>query len=78
MERYEALRASALGGDPSGFRLGLAVLAQRGVAAWARVSRQTTPLAPAPRPRSDRIEVPIDAEVVTVLVQMALGALTGG
>ena len=37
VDGYEQLRARALGGDADGWRLGLGVLQQRGVAAWLRV-----------------------------------------
>jgi hypothetical protein len=36
VERYEQLRSHALDGEPSGFRLGLALLERRGVACVAR------------------------------------------
>ena len=39
VERYEQLRSHALDGEPSGFRLGLALLERRGVAAWSRGAR---------------------------------------
>ena len=48
VERYEQLRARALGGEPSGCRLGLALLERRGVAAWARAWRRP------PAPAADR------------------------
>ena len=48
VERYEQLRSRALDGEPSGFRLGLALLERRGVAAWAR-AWQAHPAAPASR-----------------------------
>ncbi len=38
---YEQLRRRALGGDSDGWRLGLAVLQQRGVAAWLQVQQLT-------------------------------------
>jgi hypothetical protein len=47
VERYEQLLAQALDGDPSGWRLGLALLQRRGVVAWTRPWQTTTPL-PAP------------------------------
>ena len=37
VDGYEQLRRRALAGDADGWRLGLAVLQQRGVAAWLRV-----------------------------------------
>ena len=41
VDGYERLRARALGGDADGWRLGLGVLQQRGVAAWLRVRQAT-------------------------------------
>src|SRR4029077_2731847 len=41
VDGYERLRARALGGDVDGWRLGLAVLQQRGLAAWLRVRQAT-------------------------------------
>jgi hypothetical protein len=42
VERYEALRAQALGGEPSGWRPGLALFQGRGMAAWLRAGREVT------------------------------------
>ena len=36
VERYEELRRRVLGGEPDGFRLGLAVLQRQGLAGWLR------------------------------------------
>lgn len=36
MGRYEELRRRALGGEPGGFRFGLAVLQRQGLAGWLR------------------------------------------
>jgi hypothetical protein len=73
-ERYEELRAAALGGRADGWRLGLGVLAGKGVATWIRawsscpspapVSATATP-GPAP-------PAPGGAEMVRVLAAMAL------
>ena len=52
MDGYEQLRAQALGGDTEGWRLGLGVLQQRGVAAWLRVRQATVPAPPAPPARA--------------------------
>ena len=41
VDGYEQLRARALCGDTDGWRLGLGVLQQRGVAAWLRVRQAT-------------------------------------
>lgn len=78
IDGYEQLRRRALCGDADGWRLGLAVLQQRGIAAWLGV-RQTTvatrcPLAPA------RAAPPsaggVDAELVGLLASMALAVAT--
>ncbi len=72
MERYEQLRRRALGGEASGWRLGLALLQRRGVAAWARAWLTTAPVAPAPPP----VVSPVDGDgVVGVLAPMALACL---
>jgi hypothetical protein len=72
VERYEELRRAALDGDPSGCRLGLAVLEHKGVAAWLRVWRRTEPRRDSPpalpvRARRD--------ELVGVLASMALACV---
>jgi hypothetical protein len=75
LERYERLRACALGGEPDGGRLGLALLECRGVAAWARVWQQTAPSAAPARPA---LEPPAGAgELVGVLASMALACVAG-
>ena len=80
VDGYERLRARALGGDADGWRLGLAVLQQRGVAAWLRV-RQATASTVA-RPTPDRAGSPsagrVDAELVGLLASMALAVATQG
>jgi hypothetical protein len=73
VERYEQLRASVLEGDPSGWRLGLAVLEHRGVVAWARAWQTTTPV-PAPA----REPMAASDELVGALASMALACITGG
>jgi hypothetical protein len=76
VERYERLRACALGGEPDGWRLGLALLERGGVAAWARAWQTTAP-APSSRP-APAVEPPSDAgELVGVLASMALACLAG-
>jgi hypothetical protein len=76
VERYEQLRALALDGEPSGFRLGLALLERRGVTAWARAwdstapTRAAAPTAPAP--------APVDVELVGALASMALAHAAAG
>ncbi|MGH9290559.1 MAG: hypothetical protein ACRD0V_20055, partial [Acidimicrobiales bacterium] len=75
IERYEQLRQHALGGDTSGWRLGLAVLQRHGVAAWTRASQTITAPAPARAP----VALPVDGDgVVGVLAAMALACLRAG
>ena len=50
VDGYEQLRVRALGGEPDGWRLGLGVLQQRGVAAWLRVRQATVPTISPPTP----------------------------
>jgi hypothetical protein len=72
VERYEQLRRRALGGDATGWRLGLAVLQRHGVAAWTRAWQATAPAPPA-RPA---VATPLDSDgVVGVLAAMALACL---
>ena len=78
-ERYEQLRAAALCGGAEGWRLGLGVLAGKGVAGWIRAwTTCPTPAtaapvhtvpgrAPGPAPSS-----PEGVEMVRVLAAMAL------
>lgn len=79
VERYEQLRGVALRGDPSGCRLGLAVLEHKGVAAWMRLWRSTGPNTdPSTEPRRlNGSRAPVD-ELVGVLASMALATLGGG
>lgn len=74
VERYEVLRAQALGGDGSGWRHGLALLEGRGVAAWLRTSRSVPagPARPAGRPSSAE---GLGGELVGVLASMALAVV---
>jgi hypothetical protein len=75
--RYEQLRARALSGSPDGWRLGLAMLERRGMAAWARAWRTTAP--PPPRPTEPVVEVAADAsQIVSVLATMALACAASG
>jgi hypothetical protein len=74
VERYEELRRRVLGGQPDGFRLGLAVLQRQGLAAWLRAwddlgavvttSKSTPPEVSAASAASDK--------VVAVLASMTL------
>ena len=78
VERYEQLRAAALDGRADGWRLGLGLLAGKGVAAWIRawstcpspapVRSPAEPRPPAPGPAP----VPGGADLVRVLAAMAL------
>ncbi|RDI73192.1 hypothetical protein Gocc_3081 [Gaiella occulta] len=77
VERYERLRRSALSGEPDGWRLGLALLERRGVAAWTRAWQETAP-APSPARTGPAVEAPVGAgEIVGVLAAMALACLAG-
>ena len=75
MARYEQLRARALGGDPGGWRLGLAVLEGRGVAAWTRAWQA---VAPAPARPAAAEPVAASDELVGALASMALACVSGG
>ena len=77
---YEQLRARALGGEADGWRLGLGVLQQRGVAAWLRVRRAAVPTVSAPTPAraGPRIGGGVDAELVGLLASMALAVASRG
>jgi len=74
VERYEQLRAQALEGDPSGWRLGLALLERRGVVAWTRAWQTTTPA-----PARPAIAAPAadNDQLVGVLASMALACVAG-
>ncbi len=77
VERYEQLRARALSGATDGFTLGLALLERRGLAAWARASRTTTPaVAAAAAPAHATVAgLPTDArQIVDALATIALAA----
>lgn len=74
-QRYEQLRQRALGGDATGWRLGLAVLERRGVAGWMRAWRATTPPASPPAALGGPAG---GEEVVAVLAQMAVACLARG
>ena len=79
MERYEELRRRALGGEPDGFRLGLAVLQRQGLAGWLRAwgdlgttaqrANPTPPVAAGTSVTSDM--------VVAVLASMTLACAVG-
>ena len=78
VDGYEQLRRRALTGDTDGWRLGLAVLQQRGVAAWLRVRQATVPTVcpPTPVPATSRLAGGVDAELVGLLASMALAVAT--
>ena len=78
VERYEQLRSRALGGERSGFRLGLALLERRGVAAWAR-AWQATAAAREQRACGSVLELPAaSGELVRALASMALARVAAG
>jgi hypothetical protein len=78
VERYEQLRSRALGGEPSGFRLGLALLERRGVAAWARAWQGTAP-AREQRASGSVLKLPAArGELVGALASMALARVAAG
>jgi hypothetical protein len=80
VDGYERLRARALGGDAEGWRLGLGVLQQRGVAAWLRVRQATVPTVAGPTPTGAGSPSAggVDAELVGLLASMALAVATPG
>ena len=77
---YEQLRARALGGHADGWRLGLSVLQQRGLAAWLRVRQATVAAVCPPPPASAAPPVAggVEAELVRLLASMALAVATAG
>jgi len=78
VERYERLRRQALSGEPSGFRLGVALLERRGVAAWARAWQGTAP-APASVSARPPVESPTSGDqLVGALASMALARMAAG
>ncbi|MET0994397.1 MAG: hypothetical protein ABWY20_10070 [Mycobacterium sp.] len=80
VDGYERLRARALGGDVDGWRLGLAVVQQRGIAAWLRVRQATVSTVSPPTP--SRAGSPsaggVDGELVGLLASMALAVAAQG
>lgn len=79
-ERYEQLRRHALDGEPSGFRLGLALLERRGVAAWSRAWCTSAPARTAATPPAPAAPGPVPAgdELVGALASMALARVAAG
>jgi hypothetical protein len=80
VDGYEQLRARALTGDTDGWRLGLGVLQQRGVAAWLRVRQAAMPTVSPPTPTraGSRLAGGVDAELVGLLASMALAVAAQG
>ena len=80
VDGYEQLRARVLGGDADGWRLGLGVVQQRGVAAWLRVRQAAVPtVAPPPPTRAaSRLAGGVEAELVGLLASMALAVASRG
>jgi hypothetical protein len=80
VERYERLRAHALDGEPGGFRLGLALLERRGVAAWSRAWGATAPARPTAVVPAATAPAPVaaDDELVRALASMALARVAAG
>jgi hypothetical protein len=80
VDGYEQLRARALGGDAEGWRLGLGVLQQRGLAAWLRVRQAATAAHPPPTPARSAPPVGggVDAELVGLLASMVLAVAARG
>ena len=80
VDGYELLRARALCGDVDGWRLGLGVLQQRGVAAWLQVRRAIIP--PVSAPTLARVGAPcggnVEAELVGLLASMVLAVAARG
>ncbi|HEX9546210.1 MAG TPA: hypothetical protein VF942_02685 [Acidimicrobiales bacterium] len=80
VERYEQLRRRALGGQPDGLRLGLAVLQRQGLAAWLHAWDDLGAAETAPKPQppgAARTTMPSD-EVVAVLASMTLACAGAG
>ena len=80
VDGYEQLRVRALGGDTDGWRLGLSVLQQRGVAGWLRLREATVPTVspPTPAPSAPPVAGGVEAELVGLLASMALAVATAG
>jgi hypothetical protein len=74
VDGYEQLRRRALAGDVDGWRLGLGVLQQRGVAAWLRVRQAAVPKISPPTPAraTSPITAGVDAQLVGLLASMVL------
>jgi hypothetical protein len=78
VDGYEQLRVRALRGDADGWRLGLGVLQQRGVAAWLRVRTVPKISPPTPTRAVSRLAGGVEAELVGLLASMALAVAARG
>jgi len=82
VERYEQLRARVVSGEPDCFRLGLAMLERRGMAAWSRAWQAPAPTPAAPAagpPRAAVVPLPSDArQLVDALATIALASAAAG
>ena len=74
VERYEALRAQALGGEAGGWRHGLALLEGRGTAAWLRACRSVPAAGDRPA-EPPTVTAAAGGDLVGVLATMALAVL---
>jgi hypothetical protein len=72
VERYEQLRGRVLGGQPDGFRLGLAVLQRQGMAAWLRAWDDLGTVETPPKRPADAATTVVSDAVVAVLASMTL------
>lgn len=70
--RYEALRAAVLSGAAGGVRRGLALLARRGMAAWAAQTDQVSDV-PGPGAGPQRAPGPLPAPCADMLVEILAG-----
>jgi hypothetical protein len=80
VDGYEQLRERVLAGDVASWRMGLAVVQHRGVAAWLRVRHSAGGRSAADeaiRDGSAQVPVGVGGQLVAVLAGMALGAATG-
>jgi hypothetical protein len=80
VQRYEQLRSGGLDGEPSGFRLGQALLERRSVAAWARAWSETQAERPAAGPETPTVptRAALSDELVGALASMALARVAAG
>jgi len=76
-QAYEALRAQAIGRTPTVTPRGLALLRRAGLAAWMPACAPLTSAVMAAPSGGDRQRTPlvaVDAELVRILTEMALGS----